>query len=86
MNVPIFESYSPDCSAGMYELLAPDADTLSTDFQPAYVVNEADGLIQFELADIPEIQTIKASYEYRIRVSDLTESEDIILAYRIGAD
>ena len=86
MNVPIFESYSPDCSAGMYELLPPDADTPSTDFQPAFVVNEADGLIQFELALPPEVHTIKASYEYRIRVSDLTESEDIILAYRIGAD
>ena len=78
MNVPIFESYSPDCSAGTYELLASDAETLSTDFQPEYVVNEADGLIQFELTDRPEIKTIKASYQYRIRVSDLTESDDVI--------
>ena len=78
MNVPIFESYGGDCRAETYELLAPDAETLSTDFQSGYVRNDEDGVLVWALTGEEAIHTIKASYEYRIRVSGIDDSDDVI--------
>lgn len=52
--------------------------TLSADFNQDYVLDTESNVLKFEIVDDVELKVKKASYPYIVRISEITESEDVI--------
>ena len=76
LRIPIYVSYAPEiCEIGQYELYS-DATTVAEAFDPAWVLNEAESVVEFTMTD--EWKNRKLDFPYIVRVSDITNSDEVI--------
>ena len=76
MRFPQWQSAAPDeCSIGKYELYST-AEEQSTAFEPEFQLLHDEQLVQFDM--ISWLKTVKASYTYILRISDITDTDVVI--------
>ena len=76
MKIPQWNNYAPDdCSIGKYELYS-SAEEQSTAFDPVFELLDDEQMVQFGITN--DLKNTKATYTYIVRISDITESEDVI--------
>ena len=75
MKIPQWASASPDCSIGKYELYSSEEEQ-STDFEPEFEWLDDEQMVQFGILN--DLRNTKATYTYIVRISEITESDDVI--------
>ena len=74
LTIPEFESWSPECAVGTYELYHLNSygePVPSAAFKQGYV-DDASHVVKFELID--DLRVAKDVYEYIVKISGITES------------